>query len=65
MSLSEYASKFFELADMLRDIRGQARDYADKLRRAGPAKYKGVTVSRVRRHRVRAHWREEHVRVRA
>lgn len=64
MTLSQYAAQFFKLADMLREIKDEAKVCADALRSAGPQRYKGVTVYRVRRHRVKAHWRESHTRVR-
>jgi len=65
MTLSQYADHFFELADILREIKNEAKVCADAIRNAGPQRYKGVTVYRVRRHRVKAHWRESHTRVRA
>ena len=64
MNLSDHAKEFTRLAEILRRVQTQRRLAAVALRDAGPGRYGNATVYRVRRHRVRAFWREAHVAVR-
>lgn len=64
MTLSQHAQAFIKLARTIETMRANYSIAAEVLRRAGPAKYPGATVYRVRRHKVRAHWRSEFVAVR-
>ena len=64
MNLSDHAKEFDRLAVILRRIQAQRAASTAALRDAGPGRYGNATVYRVRRHRVRAFWREAHVAVR-
>ena len=65
MNLSDHAKEFSRLAEILRRIQAKQAASTAALRDAGPGRYGNATVYRVRRHRVRAHWRAGFVAVRA
>lgn len=65
MNLSDHAKEFARLAAILRRVQAEQRFSVQALRNAGPGRYGNATVYRVRRHRVRAHWRAGFVAVRA
>ena len=65
MNLSDHAKEFDRLAAILRRVQAEQRFSLNALRDAGPGRYGKATVYRVRRHRVRAHWRAGFVAVRA
>lgn len=65
MNLSDHAKEFAKLAEILRRVQARQAASTAALRDAGPGRYGTATVYRVRRHRVRAHWRAGFVAVRA
>ena len=65
MNLSDHAKEFAKLAEILRRVQAKQAASTAALRDAGPGRYGNATVYRVRRHRVRAHWRAGLVAVRA
>lgn len=65
MDLSDHAKEFDRLAVILRRVQAEQAASMNALRDAGPGRYGKATVYRVRRHRVRAHWRAGFVAVRA
>ena len=65
MNLSDHAKEFAKLAEILRRVQAKQAASTASLRDAGPGRYGNATVYRVRRHRVRAHWRAGFVAVRA
>ena len=65
MNLSDHAKEFAKLAEILRRVQAKQAASMTALRDAGPGRYGNATVYRVRRHRVRAHWRAGFVAVRA
>ena len=65
MNLSDHAKEFSRLAEILRRVQAKQAASTAALRDAGPGRYGNATVYRVRRHRVRAHWRAGFVAVRA
>lgn len=65
MNLSDHAKEFDRLAAILRRVQAQQAASTAALRNAGPGRYGNATVYRVRRHRVRAHWRAGFIAVRA
>ena len=65
MNLSDHAKEFAKLAEILRRVQAKQAASTAALRDAGPGRYGNATVYRVRRHRVRAHWRAGFVAVRA
>lgn len=62
--LGQHAIQFTAIALHMARLREESRLVADLLRENGPGRYEGVTVYRVKAHKVRAHWRSEHVAVR-
>jgi hypothetical protein len=65
VNLSDHAKEFSRLAEILRRVQARQAASTAALRDAGPGRYGNATVYRVRRHRVRAHWRAGFVAVRA
>ena len=49
---------FMRLAEKIRTLQEQSALFREMFRKAGPGRYDGATVYKVKGHQVRAHWRD-------